>query len=48
MIFGYRAVEIYVNVSHHVVTFICRLWKLPCMREVLPNFFVDRLVFIFL
>jgi hypothetical protein len=34
-----------VNVSHRVVTFICRFWKPPRAGEVLPNFFVDRLVY---
>jgi hypothetical protein len=38
---------VYVRVSHHAVTFICKFWKPPCAGEVLLNFF-DRLVFIFL
>jgi hypothetical protein len=36
-----------VNVSHRAVTFICRFWKPPRAGEVLPNFFVDRLVYFF-
>jgi hypothetical protein len=47
VIVGHRAVDICVDVSHHAVTFICRFWKPPGAGEVLPNFFVDRLVYFF-
>ena len=36
-----------VHISHRVVTFNYRFWKPPRAGEVLPNFFVDMLVFIF-
>jgi hypothetical protein len=35
-----------VGVSHRAVSF-CRFWKPPRAEEVLPNFFVDRLVVFF-
>jgi hypothetical protein len=46
-IVGHRAVDICVDVSHCVVIFICRFWKPPRAGEVLPNFFIDRLVYFF-
>jgi hypothetical protein len=46
-IVGHRAVDICVDVSHCVVSFICRFWKPPCAGEVLPKFFIDRLVYLF-
>ena len=47
MIVGHRVVDICVDVSHCVVSFICRFWKPPRAGEVLPNFFVDILVYFF-
>jgi hypothetical protein len=47
VIVGHRAVEICVDVSHHAATFICRFWTPPHAAEVLPKFFVDRLLLIF-
>jgi hypothetical protein len=44
---GHCVVDVYRRVSHRVVTFICRLWKPPCAGEVLPKFFVDKLVYVF-
>jgi hypothetical protein len=46
-IVGHRAVDICVDVSHCVVSFICRFWKPPRAGEVLPKFFNDRLVYLF-
>ena len=48
MIVGHRAIDICVDVSHRVVSFICRFWELPYVGEVLPQFSVDMFVFIFL
>jgi hypothetical protein len=36
---GHRVVDICMDVSHRVVSFICRFWKPPRAREVLPIFF---------
>jgi hypothetical protein len=38
-------VEICVNVSHRAASFICRFWKPPFVGEMLPNFFVHRIVY---
>jgi hypothetical protein len=38
---------VYVRVSHRAVTFICRFSKPPRTGEVLPNVFVDVLVYFF-
>jgi hypothetical protein len=46
VIVGHRVVDISVGVSHRVVSFICRVWKPPRAGEMLPKFFVDRLVFL--
>jgi hypothetical protein len=48
VIVGHCVVDICVDVSYRVVSFICRFWKPPRAGEVLPIIFVDRLVFIFL
>jgi hypothetical protein len=45
MIDEHRVIDVYLRVSHHVVTFVCRLWKPLRAGEVLPNFFVDMLVY---
>jgi hypothetical protein len=39
------AIEICVNVIHRAASFIWRFWKPPCVGEVLPNFYVDRIVY---
>jgi hypothetical protein len=44
MIAGKGVVKICVNVSHRAASFICRFWKPPCVGEVLPKCFVDRIV----
>jgi hypothetical protein len=40
VIVGHRTVDIYVHVSHCVVSFICRFWKHHRPREVLSKLFV--------
>jgi hypothetical protein len=47
VIVGHRVVEICVVVSHRADTFICRFWTPPRAGEVLPKFFVDRVLLIF-
>jgi hypothetical protein len=42
----HRVVEICVDVSHRAATFICRFWTPPRAAEVLPKFFVARLLLI--
>jgi hypothetical protein len=44
VIAGHRAVEIYVVVSHHADTFICRFYKPLRAGEVLPEFSIARLM----
>jgi hypothetical protein len=44
VIVGHRAVELCMDVSHRVDTFICRISKLPRAGEVLPKFSVARLL----
>ena len=43
----HSVVDIPVNISHRAATFICRFWKPPRAGEVLPKFFIDRLVYFF-
>jgi hypothetical protein len=38
VIVGHRPVDIFVDDSHRAASFICRFWKPPRAREVLPNF----------
>jgi hypothetical protein len=44
VIVGHHVVELCVDVRHRADTFICRISKLPRAGEVLPKFFVDRLL----
>jgi hypothetical protein len=44
VIVGHRAVDICVDVGYREVSFIYRFWKPPHTGEVLPIFFVDKLV----
>jgi hypothetical protein len=39
--------HICVDVRHRAATFICGFWTPPRVGEVLPKFFVDRLLLIF-
>jgi hypothetical protein len=47
VIVDHHAVEICVVVSHRAASFICRLWTPPHAGEVLPNFFIDRVLLFF-
>jgi hypothetical protein len=44
VIVGQSVVDICVDVGYREVSFIYIFWKRPHTREVLPNFFVDKLV----
>jgi hypothetical protein len=44
VITGHRVVELCVDVSHRADPFICRISKPPRAGEVLPKFFVARLL----
>jgi hypothetical protein len=44
VIAGHRVVELCVDVSHRVDTFIYRISKTPHAGEVLPTFSIDRLL----
>jgi hypothetical protein len=44
MIVGHRVVKICVVVSHRADTCICRFYKPPRAGEVLPKFFIARIL----
>jgi hypothetical protein len=44
MIVGHHAVELCMDISHRVDSFICKISKPPHAGEVLPKFFVARLL----